>query len=151
MCGERESNGVAHIFTLLTLNLAFHPYEFLLSLRASACVCVGFIHSTACVCNRNMPLCFPSLETFKAIFSRTRITLSQTTNQPAKVNPGDYYCFFVACNFHITNCATRVAAGHEPDFSNSFDTWIKRLEWHCLLWLEGRQKNFAFFNCLYSS
>lgn len=41
-----------------------------------------------------------------------------------------------ACNAFsfrtLTNCATRVVAGHEPDFSNSLDTWIKRLERHCL-------------------
>lgn len=57
------------------------------------------------------------------------------------VNPGDYYCFSVCMQFsHHKLCATRVAAGHKPDFSNSFDTWIKRLEWHCVFWLMGHSK-----------
>lgn len=70
-----ESSGAAQICTLLTLNLAFHPYEFLLSLRASVCV-LYFIYMCSHVI---VILCIPVSKTFKAILLRARTTVSQST------------------------------------------------------------------------
>lgn len=129
-----ESSGAAY-FHIVNAEFSISPVWIFIVV---ACFSLLYYY----VCNRNtLCVCVCSVaETFKAVLSRARTTASKPTN------PGDYYCFSVACNFHITNCATRVTAGHEPDFPNSFDTWIKRLEWHCLR-LGGKK---LYFQLLFS-